>query len=182
MRFSKGIALVLAFVGAVALGIWIGPHVTHRDTVAVAPTAQAPDVSSEQQAAPVARRAPASERATTKPVTTTASTTKRTPAGATARTVPAAAPALHDVLKPLLNKGADMGLASEEFVNAEQFAAVAHASRNTELPFMVLKHRVVEEGKSLEDAIRELKPSLNAAAEADRARAEAKSDVLSLLG
>ena len=181
MTFSKGIALVLAFVGAVALGIWIGPHVTHRDTVAVAPTAQAPD-SEQQQAAPVARRAPAPQRATAKSITTTASTMKRTPAGATPRTVPAAAPALHDVLKPLLNKGADMGLASEEFVNAEQFAAVAHASRNTELPFMVLKHRVVEEGKSLEAAIRELKPSVNADAEADRARAQAKSDVLSLLG
>ena len=182
MTLTKGFALVLAFVGAVALGIWIGPRVTHSDAVVVAPANQAPDVSAEQQAAPAARRAPSSQRAAAKPETMTATTTKRTPAGATPRTVPAAAPALHDVLKPLLNKGADMGLASEEFVNAEQFAAVAHASRNTELPFMVLKHRVVEEGKSLEAAIRELKPSVNADAEADRARAQAKSDVLSLLG
>jgi hypothetical protein len=85
-------------------------------------------------------------------------------------------------LKPLLNKGADMGVASADFVDAEQFAAVAHAARNTEVPFMVLKHRVVEEGKRLEDAIREFKPELNAAVEADRARREAKSDVQSLLG
>jgi hypothetical protein len=75
-----------------------------------------------------------------------------------------------------------MGVASADFVDAEQFAAVAHAARNTEVPFMVLKHRIVEEGKRLEDAIREFKPELNAAAEADRARRQAKSDVEALLG
>jgi hypothetical protein len=85
-------------------------------------------------------------------------------------------------LKPLLNKGADMGVAAQDFKDAEQFAAVAHAARNTEVPFMVLKHRTVYEGKSLEDAIREFKPDLNAAGEARRARAQAKSDVSELEG
>jgi hypothetical protein len=85
-------------------------------------------------------------------------------------------------LKPLLNKGADMGVASQEFGNGEQFAAVAHAARNTEVPFMVLKHSILDEGKSLEDAIHGYKPGLNAAVEAERARTQAKSDISALEG
>ena len=42
---------------------------------------------------------------------------------------------------------------------------------------MVLKHRVLTEGKSLAKAIRESKPDLDANAEVRRARAEAKSDL-----
>ena len=75
-----------------------------------------------------------------------------------------------------------MGVASQDFKDAEQFAAVAHAARNTQVPFMVLKHHVVNEGKSLEDAIQEFKPDLNAGAEARRARAQAKSDISELEG
>jgi len=90
------------------------------------------------------------------------------------------APALHERLKPLLNKGANMDTASEGFVDAEQFAAVAHAARNTEIPFMVLKHRVVYEGTSLEAAIHEIKPDLNGAVEARRAYTQAKSDISAL--
>ena len=113
---------------------------------------------------------------------TAAATTALTPAAATARSTPAAAPALHEQLKPLLNKGADMGIASEDFGTAEQFAAVARAARNTKVPFMVLKHHVLYEGKSLEEVIHEFKPELNATAEAQRARAEAKSDISALEG
>ena len=46
---------------------------------------------------------------------------------------------------------------------------------------MVLKHRVLEERKSLAAAIRESKPGINAAAEVLRARAEARRDVASLV-
>jgi len=59
---------------------------------------------------------------------------------------------------------------------------MAHAARNTEIPFMVLKDRIVEKGKSLESAIHELKPSLNAELEAGRARREAKADISALKG
>jgi hypothetical protein len=102
------------------------------------------------------------------------------PVGSTPPEVPAAAPALHERLKPLLNKGADMGKAAEDFNDAEQFAAVAHAARNTDIPFMVLKYHTVTEQKNLEEAIRELKPDVNAAAEARRAREQAKTDVSAL--
>jgi len=184
MTFTKGFALVLGFAAAVALGVWIGPHITHRGATVDDSTAAAteqPVVSTDKEQTPRdARHAPAS-RASAK--RTTAATTKTpTPVGATPRTVPAAAPALHERLKPLLNKGADMGVASQDFRDAEQFAAVAHAARNTEVPFMVLKHRVVEEGKSLEAAIHEFKPDLNAPVEARRAHAQAKSDIQELEG
>jgi hypothetical protein len=184
MTFAKGSALALAFAAAVALGVWIGPHITHRDAVATDSTASAtqPAVDNDKQQTARESRHTAQPRATTKRAERAAATKTATPPGTTPREVPVAAPALHERLKPLLNKGADMGLASQDFTNAEQFAAVAHASRNTEVPFMVLKHRVVEEGKSLEDAIREFKPGVDATGEARRARAQAKSDISELEG
>ena len=183
MTLGKGFALVLAFVGAVALGVWIGPRITHSDSTMPDPAAsavQAPEAGAEtDQTRQDAKRAPASQRAAMKPVATTGTMTPVAP-GTTQRTVPVISPALHAVLKPLLNNGADMATASEGFVDAEQYATVAHAARNTEVPFMVLKHRVVDEGKSLENAIHELNPRVNAAVEANRARAEAKSDIVAL--
>jgi hypothetical protein len=71
-------------------------------------------------------------------------------------------------------------VASEGFRDSEQFAAVAHASRNVDIPFMVLKHRVLEEGQTLAQAIHSSKPELNARMEAQRARAEARLDVEAL--
>jgi hypothetical protein len=75
-----------------------------------------------------------------------------------------------------------MEIASQEFKDGEQLAIVAHAARNTQIPFMVLKHRGLEEGKSLADAIQEFKPELDAKAEAARAKVEAKSDVAAVKG
>ena len=74
-----------------------------------------------------------------------------------------------------------MEIAAEGFTSAEQFATVAYAAHNTDVPFMVLKHRVLDEGKTLAAAIRESKPGINAAAEVVRARAEARRDVASLV-
>src|SRR6266566_5374320 len=183
MTFIKGIALALGLTAAVAFGVWIGPHITHRgalvhDSAAVATEQPVKSIDNEQPAQET-RRAPA-PRARAKHTIPSATTKTATPVGATPLTVPAAAPALHERLKPLLNKGADMGRASQDFSDAEQFASVVHAARNTEVPFMVLKHRVVEEGKSLENAIHEFKPDLNATVEARRARAQAKSDIQEL--
>lgn len=70
-----------------------------------------------------------------------------------------------------------MDVASKGFESAEQFAMVAHASRNTDVPFMLLKHRVVDQGKSVEAAIRESKPELNASAAVSLARTQAREDV-----
>jgi len=54
---------------------------------------------------------------------------------------------------------------------------VAHAARNTEIPFILLKHRVLDQGMSLARAIRASKPELNEDAEVNRARADAKADL-----
>jgi hypothetical protein len=54
---------------------------------------------------------------------------------------------------------------------------VAHAARNSGVPFMVLKHRVLNEKRTLADAIGEAKPDIDARAEVARARAAARSDL-----
>ena len=47
---------------------------------------------------------------------------------------------------------------------------------------MLLKHRVLSEGKSVAEAIRESKPAVNAAIEANLAQAQARSDIASIAG
>ena len=96
--------------------------------------------------------------------------------------MPASEPRLHARLKPVLNSGARMAIAAEGFRSGEEFATVAHAARNTNVPFMVLKHRVVDEGRTLEDALRDVKPDVDAKAEVARAQAAAKSDVAAIAG
>jgi hypothetical protein len=75
-----------------------------------------------------------------------------------------------------------MQVAAEGFRSAEEFATVAHAARNTNVPFMVLKHRVLDEGQTLADAIHDAKPDVDAKAEVARAQAAAKSDIAAVVG
>jgi O6-methylguanine-DNA--protein-cysteine methyltransferase len=75
-----------------------------------------------------------------------------------------------------------MDIAAEGFKNGEQFAAVAHAARNTQIPFMVLKHRVVDEHKTLTQAIRASRPDLNVKREVARANDAARSDIAAISG
>jgi hypothetical protein len=96
--------------------------------------------------------------------------------------IPLSDPRLHDRVKPLLNRGAQMAIAAEGFRNAEEFAMVAHAARSTSVPFMVLKHRVLSEGRTLADAIHEAKPDIDAKAEVKRAQTAAKLDIASVVG
>ena len=95
-------------------------------------------------------------------------------------TIPVSAPELHDRLKPVLARGTKIPMAVEGFKDAEQFATIAHAARNTQVPFILLKHRVLTEGQSLEAAIRASKPDLDAATEVERARTEARNDIAAL--
>ena len=175
MTMGKMTALAFGLVGGFALGVWTGPHFMQRpdrdesaghQTVAV-PEAEHPrDVILEsKQARAAAARAAAA----------------RTAAARTAH-VNVDAPALQQRLKPVLNRGANMAVAADGFRSAEQFATVAHAARNTEVPFMVLKHRVLNEGKSLAQAIRESKPAIDATNEAREARAQARSDIAAITG
>ena len=64
-------------------------------------------------------------------------------------TIPVTAPELHARMKPVLARGTKINLAVEGFSDAEQFATIAHAARNTQVPFILLKHRVLTEHRSL---------------------------------
>ena len=103
------------------------------------------------------------------------------PAGTTAprleRVLPASAPPVQQRVKLLLNRGADVRRASEGFQNARELMTVAYAAKNTDIPFILLKHRVLNERKSLAVAIREFKPELNEVEEVNRARAEARAEL-----
>ena len=174
MNLAKTSALVVTLAGAFSLGVWSGPRLTERRDVV-------------EQASPVARAAasvPEIKHAVPAPSRQPSRRTSpmRAASGTTPKTVWAGGADLQKRLKPLLNKGADMDIASQDFEDGEQFAMVAHAAHNTEIPFMVLKHHVVKEGKSLSEAIRQFNPSLDALAEAKRAQVEAKSDVAAVGG
>lgn len=171
MTFAKTAALTAGFVAAFGLGVWTGPRLVDRTPNVVADLAPvivetpAPVVPTEPVKTRTARAAAVGGA--------TAFTPMRT-------TVAVNTPELHQRLKPLLNKGARMDVAAEGFNSAEQFATVVHASQNTDVPFMLLKHRVLNEGDTLVAAIRKSKPHVDAVVEVDRARAEARSDIATL--
>jgi len=172
---SGKIALVtVGIAGAVALGVAFGPRLVHHDTdtVAVAPAVEAPAPVEAPSTRPITKPR-------VKPTTedTTVAKGTRTIAPDVVKALPASEPELHARLKPVLNQGARMTVAAEGFKDGEQFAAVAHAARNTEIPFMVLKYRVLEERKSLTEAIRDSRPDLDARHEALRAHDAARFDI-----
>jgi hypothetical protein len=167
MTVGKSLALAMGFVVAMALGVWVSPFVREH-----APFDRDHKTAAHEVAPAKASAPPAAAR----PTGSTARSTSRDAVPAVALSTPE----LQERLKPVLNKGTNMTIAAEGFRSAEEFATVAHAARNTEVPFMVLKHRVLTEGKSLAKAIRESKPDINANAEVRRARDEARSDLKDL--
>ncbi|MEO6010012.1 MAG: hypothetical protein ABIU38_18345 [Vicinamibacteraceae bacterium] len=82
----------------------------------------------------------------------------------------------------MLNRGTRMADAAEGFRDATQFATVAHAARNTGVPFAVLKHAVLEEDQTLVRAIRASKPDVDAEREATRAANAARFDIAVITG
>lgn len=158
MKFTRASLVYLGVVGAFGLGLAVGPLVGARHgeaSAAVGAKAIAPVVT-----ASVAT--PAAERRLTPRL-------ERVPT--------ASAEPVQRQVKLLLNRGADVRKASEGFANAYQFMTVAYAAKNTDIPFVVLKHRVLTEGRPLAAAIAEFKPELDGAAEVSRARAEARADL-----
>lgn len=179
---AKTSAATLGLVGGLALGVWIGSEMTSgreattpepavvANRVVEKPAAATPPPAKPKRATRVARaRVPADVNAPTPES-----------APKLVMTIPVSAPELHARMKPVLARGTKMPLAVEGFTSAEQFATLAHASKNTQVPFILLKHRVLSEGQSLEEAIRASKPDLDVKAEAARARAAARSDIASL--
>ena len=174
MTFGKAFALTTGFAGAFALGVLVGPSMTNgwsMSSPSSVSTIDEPSTPSVDVPAPAPRAA--APRASV-------NRAERAEAAPAVAAIPASTPELQARLKRVLRSGAKMDVAAEGFNSAEQFATVAHASRNTDVPFMLLKHRVVEEGKSVEAAIRESKPDADAPAEVAKARDQAREDVAAL--
>ena len=179
MSVGKAAALTAGLLGAFVLGIAIGPSMTHWTTTKEMQPAAKPAETVAEKTTPVATPARRSvPRA--KPAVNAPKAAEST--AASSIVVPLSEPRLHEKMKPLLNRGARMEIAADGFKNAEEFAAVAHAAHNTNVPFMVLKHSVVTERRSLADAIREANPSVDANAEAQRAQRAAKTDIAAAAG
>jgi len=185
MTVGKATALAAGLVGAVAVGVAIGPAVQDTWTSRTAPktTAAAPMTESEvaPKAAPVAkpvkRTTPTLVRETKAPEPEFAPLPAKQPGGVSSVAVSVWEPELRDRVKAVLNPGTKIELAADDFTTAEQFVTVAHAARNTQVPFVVLKDRVLNEGQTLAEAIHEFKPELDAKAEVVRARAAAQADL-----
>lgn len=188
---GKKTAATLGLVGGLALGVWIGSEMTSgRSALAPEPaavTAQGPEVPAVTPQPEKPKRVKRAARAAASAAVDrpTAPSARGGDLDAPApessprlvRTIPVSAPELHERMKPVLARGTKMPIAVEGFTSAEQFATLAHAAKNTAVPFILLKHRVLTEGQSLEEAIRASKPDIDAKAEVARARAAAKKDI-----
>jgi hypothetical protein len=179
---AKNSAAALGLVGGLALGVWIGSEMTSgREAATPGPAAVATQVA-EEPAAPTPP--PAKPKRAVRVARASRAAVVNAPAPESApklvMTIPVSAPELHARIKPVLARGTKLPLAAEGFTSAEQFATLAHAARNTQVPFILLKHRVLTEGQSLEQALRASKPDLDVKAEAARARAAARSDIASV--
>ena len=182
MTVGKASALAAGFVGALALGVAIGPTVHDRlskmSTEDTAVTESAPAPTTPVPAARASKRAAAAAPAKSERARASEPLVPAGPPGSV-RSVAVAVwePDLRERVQSVLNKGTKLELAAEDFRTAEEFVTVAHAARNTSVPFVVLKHRVLNEGRTLSDAIHEAKPELDAKAEVARAREAAQADL-----
>ncbi len=149
------------WVGALIVGaVGIGAMVANRNRVDMATAV--PRAAAEVDSSPVVSKAalpmPASRKA--EPVVPIVVTS-----------------GLANIVKPLLQPGTDMTMASDGFTSSESFVATAHAAKNLGIPFVVLKDRVVAQRLSLADAIRQIKPETDAKTEAARAIADARASM-----
>src|SRR5687767_15134902 len=181
---AKTSAAALGLVGGLALGVWIGSEMTSGREAATPEPAVVATQMAEEPAATTPQRAKPKRVARAERVSAPAAVEAPAPESAPklVMTIPVSAPELHARLKPVLARGTKLPLAGEGFTTAEQFATIAHAARNTQVPFILLKHRVLSEGQSLEEAIRASKPDLDAKSEVARARSAARSDIAALNG
>ena len=170
MKLIKASMLVLAVGAAFALGVWTSPYVTDsiRDGRI---EAASPVVQVEQPAAAAEASRPA-PRLTRRVVRTTANPFEPI--------MTASAPPVQQHAKSMLNEGTNVEMAAHGFTDATLFVSTVYAARNTGIPFMVLKHRMLKEGYTLSEAIRLSKPELDAVEEMERARTKARAVVQKL--
>jgi hypothetical protein len=177
MTVGKTGLLSAGVVAVFALGVMTGP--TIRDNWS---TRNAPDATVEVPRAVPAAPAPVATprhapRASSAAGARAAVAAKKPANAVRSIEVSIWEPELRNRVKAVLNPGSRLEIAAADFDTSEQFVTVAHAARNTEVPFVVLKDRVLNQGQSLAEAIREFKPALDAQSEVQRARAAARSDL-----
>jgi len=172
MTSGKAALLTAGLVGVVALGVVTAPTIRDHWSKMNTPEATASAPADTSAPTPVKATRPA-HRATSREAVTAKKDTGKVEIVA----VSVWQPELRKRVKAVLSPGARLELAAEDFTSAEQFVTVAHAARNTQVPFVVLKDRVLNQGQSLAEAIHEFKPDLDAKAEVKRAGVEARSDL-----
>ncbi len=85
---------------------------------------------------------------------------------------------LSSKMQGLLPSGTNLQQASAGFKNMGQFVAAAHVSHNLNIPFDQLKTKMTcDHSVSLGKAIHELKPDVDAKAEAKKAEHQANEDL-----
>jgi len=171
MKFIKASMLVLALGVAFGLGVWTGPYLTDSvltaRTAAATPVVQADEASATEEAPEPSTRV---TRAVVKPAPNPFLPMKS-----------ASDPAVQKLAMSVLNPGTNVEMAAEGFNDATLFVSTAYAARNTGIPFVILKHRMLKLGFTLSDAIRLSKPQLDAVVEMERARSKARAAVQKLV-
>jgi hypothetical protein len=170
MKFIKASMLVLALGGAYAIGVWTGPFLTESVRTA----------STETTAPAVQVDRPYASETTQKPATRVARGVVRPAVNPFEPTMSATAPPVQKLAQSVLNQGTDVGMAADGFSDATLFVSTAYAARNTGIPFVLLKHRMLKEGLTLSEAIRISKPELDAVGEMERARTKARATIQQL--
>ena len=170
MTATKATALALGLAGAYAIGVWTGPYVmesarmTGSETTTPVVQVDQPSAREDvpQPANRVARAVAGPASSPFEPIMT------------------ASATPVQQHAKSLLNQGTDVEMAADGFDDATLFVSTAYAARNTGIPFMLLKHRMLKEGRTLSEAIRMSKPELEAVLEMERARTKARAVIQKL--
>jgi hypothetical protein len=178
MTVGKTALLTAALVAVFALGIITAPTIREHWSHGSAPAATMTTPAAEPSTPPPAKAKPPAPRArSSSPRADDMVAKKDAPDTVRIVAVSVWEPELRDRVKAVLNPGSRLELAAEGFGDTELFVTVAHAARNTEVPFVLLKDRVLNRDQSLAQAIHEFKPELDAKAEVSRARAAARSDL-----
>ena len=178
MSAGKAVLLTIALVAVFIVGVITGPTIHDRWSKATAPAATVSAPAAEPETAAPAKTKTRRPRA--KPSSSRADdvvAAKKAPDTIQTIAVAVWEPDLRDRVKEVLSPGSDLEIAAADFDDSEQFVTVAHAARNTKVPFMVLKDGLLNKGQSLAQTIREFKPELDARAEVRRARAAARADL-----
>jgi len=102
-----------------------------------------------------------------------ASDQKSVPPARTSADQLASNPKLSDQLQKFFPAGTNLSTEAAGFKNLGDFVAAAHVSNNLGIPFGELKGKLMN-GKSLGQAIHELKPDVSSNSEASRAQIQAK--------